>query len=149
PNTVNYNGTAAQTVKFPNGGNYHHLSFANAGTKTLPTGPINIVGNMTISSGTVTAAANNPVINLTGNFTNSGTFTTGTGQFTLQGTTGTQTVTGATTFASLQINNTGSGVTLNNSVTVSTTLTLTAGIVTTGANQLIVSSTGATPLSAG
>lgn len=195
PNTVHYNGTVAQTVKFPAGGNYHHLTVSGSNTKTLaaviaPATAYNIAGDLSINAGpTLTANSNDPTINVTGNvtidgtftasnnaarpltitgnmsvggtytgnvapvnlagnFTNTGSFTSSTGIFTFNGTS-LQTLTGASTFTSMVVNNTGSGLQLASDITATTgaagTLTLTAGKVTTAANTLIVSRSCTTP----
>ena len=98
-NTVNYNGTVAQTVI---GTPYYNLSFSNSGAKTTPTtvtvggnwdvgAPatlstnstnITVAGNVT-GTGNITSGTGN--ITLGGNWTNSGTFTKGTGTVTYNG----------------------------------------------------------------
>lgn len=126
-NTVNYNG-AAQSVKNVN---YHHLTLAGTGTKTLQAGTTNISGNLTLS-GTASSSA---VVNLTlggslvigagtsfnagafshdiaGNIQNNGTLNSSSSTFRLNG--GVQSITG-------------SGVTFNN-------LRLTGGVKTLGVN---------------
>ncbi len=152
-NTVNYNG-AAQTVRNPTGGVYHHLTLNGSGVKTMPASTLTITGNFTMS-GTPTATALGAMTigenfdlgagtsftagafnhSLAGNLTRNGTFTAGTSTFTFNGTF-TQTVTGATIFNNLTINN-AAGLTLAGNVTAGATLTLTAGKITTGANFLI------------
>lgn len=100
---------------------------------------LTIGGNMSVGG---TYTGNVAPLNVAGDFTRTGTFTSSTGLVTLNGTAAAaQTVTGATTITNLQINNTGSpgGITLANSVTVGTLLTLTSGVVTTGGNTLITS----------
>jgi hypothetical protein len=75
-----------------------------------------------------------------GNWTNSGTFTAGTGTVNLVGGTA-QSITGATSFYNLTLNN-ANNLTLNNNATVTNTLTFTTGNVVTGSNILTVGSTG-------
>lgn len=146
-------------------------TLAIAGNLTVNAGPtftantnnpiINVTGNATING--IYASSNNAAraltiggnlgvagtytgngapVNLAGNFTRSGTFTSGTGSFTFNGS-ALQTLTGASTFTTMVLNNTGAGLSLASDITASTaaagTLTLTAGTVTTGANTLIVS----------
>jgi uncharacterized protein DUF6701 len=141
--TVNFSGLGNQTVKAQT---YGHLTMSGSGTKTPAAGTTTIAGDFTLASGVTRGGTNNPVVNLAGNFSNSGTFNSGSGTFTFNGT-GAQTLTGATTFTNLQINNSGTGLTINNNVTVGTLLTLTSGNITTGANVLITSATCATSVS--
>src|SRR6185436_16342574 len=79
PNTVHYSPTGAQNqnpIKVPTGGNYHHLTFSTGGTKTLAATTLNIAGNLTVNTGvTVTANANDPIVNVTGNMSLNGTAT--------------------------------------------------------------------------
>ena len=142
-NTVNYNG-ASQTVAAMT---YYNLTLSGSGTKTPAAGTTTVAGNFTLASSVIYAGTtNNPVVNFGGNFSNSGTFNSGTGTCTFNGS-GAQTLTGATTFTNLKMNNSGSGLTINNNVTVSTLLTLTSGNITTGANVLTTSATCATSVS--
>lgn len=157
PNTVNYAG-AAQTVTLPSGApaTYYHLTLSGSGVKTLPATAMTISGNFTMSgTATTTAAAaltvgGNFILgsgttftastfnhSVAGNFTNNGTtFTANTSTITLNGAAA-QVIggTAATTFNNLTINN-ASGVTLGNSQTVSSTLTLTSGTFAVGAYTL-------------
>ncbi len=81
PNTVNYTGAAAQTVK---AGTYHHLGLSGAGAKTL-TGVSAVNGNLTL---TTSAAATGADLNIGGNLViNSGTFTVADHNITVNGTT--------------------------------------------------------------
>ncbi|MCX7839251.1 MAG: delta-60 repeat domain-containing protein, partial [Anaerolineae bacterium] len=98
------------------------------------------LANVTINSGgTLTNNGTARTLSLTGNWSNSGTFTPGTSiGVTFKGT-GAQTLTGATTFYNLTINNTGGSVTLANNMTVNGALTLTSDL-TTASNVLILGS---------
>jgi hypothetical protein len=126
-------------------------------------GGLNIGGNLTINSGSelldLTTAAQGVLVS--GNVTNNGTFTqtnttglrlgtlTGTSNTTFSATTNAQTISGGGTFRnlsasptaslnSLNINNTNaSGVTLSVPLSVSGTLTFTAGIVNTTTTNLL------------
>lgn len=83
-------------------------------------------------------------IDADGHFTNesTATFTAGTGLVTLTGSSDQNLDSGGDSFYNLTINNTSTGVTLvNNDATATNVLTLTDGIVTTGSNVLISSST--------
>lgn len=140
-NTVNYTRAGTQTVKLQNA-TYFNLSLSGNNTKTIGTGgsqTLTVAGNLTIGAGvTYNGTTRNPAVNLAGNFSNSGTFNAGTGLFTFNGAAA-QTLTGATTFTNMRMNNTSTGLTINSNVTVSTSLTLTSGVIATGANTLIAS----------
>lgn len=72
-NTVNYDGTGAQTIKLPAAG-YFHLTASNGNTKTLPAGTVDVGGDLTVATGTtLTANANDPFVNVTGNMAINGT----------------------------------------------------------------------------
>lgn len=122
--TVEYNGSGAQTVN--NTYSYNNLTLSGSGTKTPAAGTTTIAGNFTLATGvTYDGAANNPAVNLAGNFSNSGSFNSGNGQFTFNGTAA-QGITGVTTFANLAVSNTAAAVTANSAITVAGTLTLAA-----------------------
>jgi len=135
---------ATANVKYPN------LVLAGSNTKTPSSGTLNILGDMTVSSGTTYAGStNNPAVNLAGDFSNSGTFTSGSGVFTFNGITS-QALAGATTFTNMTVNN-ASGLTLTGgNITVSSVLALTNGDIVTGANRVILgtAATVATPSAA-
>lgn len=144
-----------------------NLSIENATTFTANTSDpiINVTGNMAINGTGIYTASNNAArpltvsgnfsvagtytgnvapLNLAGDFTRTGTFTSSTGVVTFNGASmvAPQTLTGATTFTSMTVNNTGLGLSLANNMTVTTaaagSLVLTNGVVTTGSNVLIV-----------
>lgn len=111
-------------------------SLTNNGTFTAGPGAISIAGSMTNNSGgQFDLSSGDPNFTLGGNFTNGGTFTPGTGTFTLNGT-ATQAINNALSVTTLVVNNTGSGVTLSANLTVTGSLTLTDGVVSTGSNTL-------------
>ncbi len=105
-------------------------AMSNAGTYS-GNGAVTIGGNFT---NTGSYSAGSATTTLSGNFSNSGTFTAGSGTWTFSGSSALS-LTGATSFNNLTLNN-AAGLTLNNNVTVSNTLTLTSGILSVGANTL-------------
>ncbi len=133
--TVEYYASSAQTITSTTYGN---LLLTGSATKTAG-GALTVAGNVTIGSG-ATFAGSTFSHAIAGNWSNSGTFTAGTSTVTLNGSSG-QTLTGATTFNNLTLNDAG-GFTLSSNETASSTVTLTAGVVATGANTLIVSAGG-------
>jgi hypothetical protein len=114
PTTFGYTG-ADQNIVLPED-YYHHLNVSGTGTKTLPSGTTNIKGDLTLSAA-IDASTNSSIVAMNG--------------------TSTQTIGGTApaTFNNLAINN-AAGVTLGNSQTVNGNLTLTSGLITTGANTL-------------
>ena len=85
-------------------------------------------GDVVIAEGATLESGNEP-ISVSGNWTNNGTFNANGGDVTFDGASG-QTIGGAstTTFASLTINNSAGGVTLNSPIVVNNTLTLSAAL---------------------
>lgn len=134
--TVEYNSST--NAAMPSQATYNNLLFSGAGTKSMPSTDILINGNLTVAAG-VFANVTNRNISLRGNFVNStgvSGFAPGSGTFSLVGST--QSISGATQFGRLTLN--GAGVkTLNSSISVGTQLTLTSGIIETGANVISVS----------
>ncbi|SKC99049.1 hypothetical protein SAMN05660461_1349 [Chitinophaga ginsengisegetis] len=133
PNTVNFNGTGAQTLA---AGTYNKLTVSNGNTKTLG-GTVVVNSDFTIASAT-TFNASTQSISVLGNWINNGTFTPTTSTVTLSGAANTS-VTGAPTFNILTINKTSAvnQVTLLNNVSV-TTLNMTSGTMITGANTVTI-----------
>ena len=121
-NTFEYSGNSSQTVVNPDFGNpgYYTLKFSGAGTKTLPAESVNIKGNLTFDAAVVTT--NNTLV-LNGNSP--------------------QLISGNTEplLNKLTINN-GHGATLLTGVGITSELTLTNGIITTGSNVLTLECTG-------
>jgi hypothetical protein len=115
-NTVGYIGAGNQTIIDPNGGNsgYNNLLIGTEGTLTWPTSnDMKIAGNLT---------NNKPGLSIPGTIELSGV--------------GSEQVMGgtySTTFENLVVNS-NAGVLLENGQTITGTLTLTSGVVTTGSN---------------
>ncbi len=125
------------------------VNASNSPTAQLLTNSLTVKNDVTIAGGTLNA--NNLNLNVGGNWTNTGTFTPGTGTVTLNGTLA-QSIAGnnSTTFKGLTMNNS-SGVTLSGSVNASVdgVLTLTSGVISTGANKLIITSNGSVSRTSG
>ncbi|MEI6946486.1 T9SS type A sorting domain-containing protein [Paraflavisolibacter sp. H34] len=136
PNTVQYNGTTAQSVL---GGTYHHLSLSNASVKT-PAGALTLNGNLAINtSATFNASSYTHV--LFGNWTNNGTFTAGTGTIEFQGHQDNH-ISGTNTFNNLTVNiSSGSHhVELLNDATAAT-VNMLNGYLNTGSRTLTLTNT--------
>ncbi|WP_445454032.1 T9SS sorting signal type C domain-containing protein [Flavobacterium sp. 25HG05S-40] len=106
------------------------------------TATTSVTGNVAIASG-ATLKLSTQVggdLNVAGNWSNSGTFTPSSRLVQFNGTLA-QTLTGASTFDFLTLNNS-LGLTLVNNVTVNQTLALTSGKITLGANNLTVGASG-------
>lgn len=125
-NTVNYNGAGAQAI---NNVTYWHLSLSTSGTKTAD-GNISVQGNWN-RSGTAVFNGNGDLVT-----------------FNAPATGATQTITavGGETFSDLRFNSslaTAPQITLNNNVTVSTHLTMSAGVVNLNTHILSLTATSA------
>lgn len=143
--TGTWNGTTSGGSAVSIGGN---LTINSGGivTRGSSNQMMTVTGNVTnASGGTLTlSTAVGGDLQLAGNWSNSGTFTHNSRQVTFNSTSAAQTLTGATTFAYLKINNTHSTptVTLANAITVVNDLDLTAGQLVLGANNCTISSGG-------
>lgn len=125
---------------------YHFMvNNVNSPVARLTGNPLDANGNISImGASTLDAWTNLMNVNIAGNFVNNGTFMDNSTTFVMDGSIP-QTISGtsATSFYNLKIQNTNGGVTLQNHVTVTGTLTMTTGIVTTGAYRLHISNTAA------
>ncbi|MCK9396103.1 MAG: hypothetical protein M0Q44_10990 [Methylobacter sp.] len=145
--TLNVNTPSLTTLTINSGGTLTNTGsytitltgdMSNAGTYSGGSGSITLGGNFT---NTGSYSAGSATTTLSGNFSNSGTFTADTGTWVFSGSSA-QSITGVTVFYKMTVNNT-SGISLNNSVSTSSLLTLTGGSITTGAN--IISTISACP----
>ena len=146
--TVNYNGSAAQTVA---GVTYNHLAFSktggtatlgasatatgnltltNSGSLTL-NAALTVSGNATLGSGT-TLNGGAATFTIGGNWTNNGTFTPATGTVNFNGT-GAQSI-AATAINNLTINKSAGTATLAGNISLNGDLNLTAGTFDLGTN---------------
>jgi hypothetical protein len=133
--TVVYSG-ANQSVAAEGAPGYGNLTLSGSGTKTAA-GSFITRGNLTISGVTFASVATVQTVN--GNISNTGTHTVTTGNITLSGGAAVHTLSGNGIYGNLILNDV-QGATLTGSPTVSGVLTLTSGIMTTGANVLEVTS---------
>ncbi|MHC1776468.1 MAG: T9SS type A sorting domain-containing protein [Lentimicrobium sp.] len=110
----------------------------------MPASTRGMAGNLTIGAGSTFTLSSTfgSDFNIAGNWSNSGTFTPSSRLVTFNGASA-QTLTGATTFDFLTLNNS-AGLTLqaSSAVTVNQTLSLTSGKITLGANNLTIGASG-------
>jgi hypothetical protein len=116
----------------------------------IPSAPVNqpqindlngtgaICRTITINSGATLTTIGSANLDVCGNWVKDGTYTYNSGKISMVGTTA-QTMSPASTFHNLTINNTGAGVTISADQTVNNILTLIDGVVTTDANHVIIS----------
>lgn len=117
--------------------NTYNLTKSGTGTLIFTSNTIS-VKDFTISAGTLNAGSS--TVNVAGNFGNSGTFTYGTSTININGSIA-QTI-DAASFYNLQINNTANDASLNGNISINNTLTMTSGILSTGANTVSLGTTG-------
>ncbi len=149
--TVTFNGTGAQAINGTTASQTFNKLTVNKSSNTLSvagsTTSLTLSSDLTLSAGTFDkGTANN--IYAAGNWTNNGgVFTYGAGTVhcnsgadqAINGTAGAQ------TFYNLDINNTGGNVNISGStttVTVNDTLSFTSGKIATGANRVVIPTTG-------
>lgn len=142
--TIEYSGTG-QTVFNEGAPGYGHLTLSGSGIKTAA-GAFTVRGNLTIATG-VTLASTTFTQTVNGSVSNAGTqtATAAGGKITLNAGTAAHDLAGTGTYANLELNDATQGATLSASPTVNGTFTFTAGVLTTGANTLKVTSACTTP----
>ncbi|MBI1768477.1 MAG: hypothetical protein HYR67_08895 [Bacteroidetes bacterium] len=137
----------AAAISMNNRSTYNNLLISSTVATTATNLTVN--GNLTIGAGnTLDNSSNNANISIAGNWSNSGTYTAGTGTVTFNGTAA-QSITGATTFNNLIINNTfgtSPQITLSggNDI-VSSTLTMTKGNINLNSQNLTIGTAAASP----
>lgn len=140
------NTANAQTIRIQSARPVGSLLLSNATaqatkpTAQLITSSLNVVGGVTLQSGT-TLNANGQNLSLGGDWANSGTFAGG-NTVTFNGS-GAQalTRTGGETFTNLSISKVSGTLTLNNALTVNNTFSLTQGTLAVGSNTLTLNAT--------
>ncbi|HXU65669.1 MAG TPA: LamG-like jellyroll fold domain-containing protein, partial [Polyangia bacterium] len=127
--------TGAGTLS-PGSSSFNDLTI-NASGKAVTLGSALLVGgDLAISAGTLAAGAWD--VNVSGSWTTAGTFTSS-GTVTLSGTSSTETITsGGSSFGTLVINGSGGTYTLQDKLTTTGGLTLTAGTLATGSADVSV-----------
>ncbi len=130
--TVIFTGAAPQI----GASNFRNLTInVGSGNTATLTGAITTAGTLTINSGT-TLADGGFTITANGGVANNGTYS-GAGKISLTGGAAAHTLSGAGSYANLEMND-ANGATLTGSPTVNGTLTFVTGRITTGANSLIL-----------
>ena len=152
--TVTLNGTVAQAIGGSATTTFNNLTISNTSAAVSANTNFNVSGTLTVNANAVLTPAAAVVVGGAGTLTGSGTVqvtrTAATADFSSQYTITNKTLTNLTveyngaaaqvvsalTYGGLKINN-ASGVTMPGNATVGAVLTLTSGVVTTGANTLI------------
>ncbi|MDA3820177.1 MAG: T9SS type A sorting domain-containing protein, partial [Candidatus Delongbacteria bacterium] len=88
--------------------------------------------------GVLNEAGSNSNLNVSGFWKNNNTFTQNGGTITFEGSSLQSVQSGGSSFSNVVVNNTGDGLTLSDNMTIQSNLTLTEGIITTGANMVEV-----------
>ena len=136
PNTVNFNSTGAQNI---NALTYNNLILSNGNSKTAIAG-LTVNNSITIAAST-TFVPGSYTHSIYNNWNNYGSFTAGSSTLQFLGSQN-STITGATTFNILTVNNSTSttGIILQNNVSVAT-VNMTQGTMLTGSNTLTITTT--------
>lgn len=136
PNTVNFNGSAAQNI---NAITYDNLNLSNGGNKTAISA-ITVNRNITIGTG-VNFVGGSYTHTIYQNWVNNGNYTAGTSTIQFLGNQ-TSNITGATTFNILTVNSTSSsnGLVLQSNINAAT-VNMTLGNMLTGNNTISISNT--------
>ncbi|MBK6621239.1 MAG: T9SS type A sorting domain-containing protein [Saprospirales bacterium] len=123
------------------------LTKAGAGTLSFGSNPVTL-NNLSIGAGILVSTSN--TLSLAGNYSNGGTFTHNSGTVRFNGG-ALQTLGGAnsTDFFNLTVDNSGAGLSLSLNQTVNGALTLTDGLVATGANTLTIANDAPGAISGG
>jgi hypothetical protein len=135
--TVTFNGSAAQAI---NGATtFRNLTVANTSAAVTANAAHTVAGTLTLNASSQFADGGNTIM-VNGNVANSGTHS-GAGSILLTGGGAAHQLSGNGSYGNLQLNE-ALGATLTGSPTVTGTLTLTLGDITTGANTLTIGSAG-------
>ncbi len=140
----NSNTPASQTIELNTTAPIYNLTVnaTNSPVMRLLTNNLTVKNTLTIASGT-TFNTNNLNMAIQGNWSNNGTYTAGTSTITFNGS-GAQTVSGTNAFYAVTVNKTGGSLNLSNSVTISSQLSLSSGIVVGSASNQVIINNNAT-----
>ena len=114
---------------------YYHLTIQGGATKSLA-GSIDVNGNLNVVSGTLSPGSS--TITLAGNFANTSIFNSGTSTLTLDGGYQQRITSGGTSFYNVTINNTGTGILLNDQLRLTNLCTFNDGIVSSSTSAPMV-----------
>ncbi|OGY31152.1 MAG: hypothetical protein A2805_00615 [Candidatus Andersenbacteria bacterium RIFCSPHIGHO2_01_FULL_46_36] len=130
--TININSTSASATLKTNGSQLYALAQnGSGGTYTLQDA-LSVATDLTITAGTLDVSGSNYGITVGGNFSNAGTFTAQSGTVTLTSTSASATLTsGSSSFYALTQNGSGGTYTLQDALTTTNNLTITAGTLDT------------------
>jgi hypothetical protein len=144
--TFHYSRNNAQFIK---AATYGNLS-VTTGTKSLAAATV-VAGNLNIAAATtLDVTASNFALTVGGNWANAGTFNARNGTVTFNGSVSQNISSNESSFYNLTFNNSAAGsnaIVLANDVTITNLCTMTDGIIYTGSNRLILTSTTAANLS--
>jgi hypothetical protein len=140
--TVDFDTTVDQTIHhYPAGLTFGNLKFSGSGTKIDSVGGFTVLGDFTLDAG-VTFEPGNFSYHFEKLFENKGTYGTTAGETVLDGSTAQDLkATAPTAFKNLTINNP-AGVTLTGDAMVVDTLSLSIGVLATGANTVTMGEAG-------
>ncbi len=136
-NTIEFNGGAGQTIAATTANFKYNNLLMSGGTPKNAGGAITVTGNLTVGNGMTFAAATN-AISVNGNISNAGSITSsGAGGLVLTGGSTAHVLSGGGSYQSLTMND-ANGATLSEGITVSGTLTFTAGVISTNTDTVTV-----------
>ena len=139
--TVNYSKSGNQDIASVT---YNHLQLTGSGTKTL-LDDVTINGNLTITGATLDVDLGNDYsITIGGNWVNTtGAFEERGGTVLFNGTSDQAITSNGQDFYNVNISNSATQVSLNDRMSVTNTLTLTDGVITTGSDTIAITNTAA------
>ncbi len=107
--TITMDGAASSNIGLHSSANFYNLTIDRSGQTLTQTTGLNVLGNLTITNGTLDASASNYGLNVAGNWSNAGTYTSQSGTVTFNGAVAQTVTTGGSgvgkRFYNLTINN--------------------------------------------
>jgi hypothetical protein len=140
--TVDFNGAAQSIPRFT----FNNLTVSGSGTKTADS-IITVNGTLTLSAGTLSMSTSSAIVTAKGNVVNNAA-TSGSGKISLSNGTSAHLLSGSGTYTNLELND-AFGATASSNVTVTGTLTLTAGAFGMGSSTMIINTGGTTVQTSG